>query len=47
VARLLDEAEEVINTAGPQILAEVEAERGRRKPKRSGGSRRWGWFRRR
>jgi hypothetical protein len=29
VARLLDEAEEVVNTAGPQILAEVRAERAR------------------
>ena len=28
VARLLDEAEEIINSAGPQILAEVEAEQG-------------------
>ena len=41
VARLLDEAEEIINSAGPQILAEVEAEQGR---KRRRGLR--GWFRR-
>jgi hypothetical protein len=50
VAQLLDEAEGVINAAGPQILADVEAERRR--------GRRWGrsetpaggwrsWFRRR
>jgi hypothetical protein len=32
VARLLDEAEDIVNAAGPRILAEVEAEqaRGRR-----------------
>jgi hypothetical protein len=41
VARLLDEAEDVINTAGPQILAEVEAERAK------GGSRLRRIFRRR
>lgn len=29
VAELLDEAEEILNAAGPQILAEVEAERHR------------------
>ncbi|MFN0025978.1 MAG: hypothetical protein ACKV2O_02165 [Acidimicrobiales bacterium] len=29
VARLLDEAEEIINAVGPTILAEVEAERER------------------
>ena len=28
--RLLDEAEEIINTAGPEILAEVHAERARK-----------------
>lgn len=27
IAELLDEAEDIINTAGPQILAEVQAER--------------------
>src|SRR6476661_8645213 len=31
VAALLDEAEQVINSAGPQILAEVQAEQGRPK----------------
>jgi hypothetical protein len=41
VARLLDEAEEVINSAGPQILAEVQAERNK------GGSRLRRLFRRR
>lgn len=29
VARLLDEAEDIVNLAGPSILAEVEAERAR------------------
>ncbi len=29
VARLLDEAEDIVNAIGPQILAEVEAERAR------------------
>ncbi len=27
VARLLDEAEDIVNAAGPRVLAEVEAER--------------------
>lgn len=30
VARLLDEAEEIINSAGPSIVSEVAAERGAR-----------------
>lgn len=38
VARLLDDAEEIINSAGPEMLAEVHAERRR--------GRRW-WRRRR
>ncbi|MGH9120247.1 MAG: hypothetical protein ACRD0A_20990 [Acidimicrobiales bacterium] len=42
VARVLDEAEEIINSVGPQVLAEVEAERGNKRRK---GVR--GWFRRR
>ena len=29
VARLLNEAEEIVNSAGPALLAEVEAERAR------------------
>jgi hypothetical protein len=29
VARLLDEAEEIVNAAGPTVLAEVHAERDR------------------
>jgi hypothetical protein len=29
VARLLDEAEDIVNAAGPDILAEVQAERAR------------------
>jgi hypothetical protein len=45
VARLLDEAEDIINTAGPQVLAEVEAERGRGGGRTGAGWR--GWFRRR
>jgi hypothetical protein len=31
VGRLLDEAEEILNAAGPAILAEVEAERSRQR----------------
>jgi hypothetical protein len=30
VARLLDEAEDIINAAGPQVLAEIDAEQHRR-----------------
>ncbi len=30
VAALLDEAEDIINSAGPKVLAELEAERGRK-----------------
>jgi hypothetical protein len=41
VARLLDEAEEIVNAAGPQIMAEVEVEQFRE------GEPRWRrWFRR-
>ncbi len=40
VGRLLDEAEEILNAAGPAILAEVEAERSRRRPEGSS------WWRR-
>ena len=29
IAELLDEAEDIINAAGPEILAEVQAEQGR------------------
>ncbi len=43
VARLLDEAEDIVNAAGPAVRAEVEAERGRR----AGGSRWRRLFRRR
>ncbi|MPY92826.1 MAG: hypothetical protein GEV08_07075 [Acidimicrobiia bacterium] len=32
VARLLDEAEEIINAVGPDVVAEVEDERRRRQP---------------
>jgi hypothetical protein len=31
VAELLDAAEDIVNAAGPDILAEIEAERGRAK----------------
>jgi hypothetical protein len=41
VARLLDEAENIINSVGPEVLAEVEAGKSRR---RGRGLR--GWFRR-
>lgn len=30
IARLLDEAEDIVNAAGPKILAEVEGQRSRR-----------------
>jgi hypothetical protein len=40
VARLLDEAEDIINSAGPDILAELEAEKRRGKRGRR-GRRRW------
>ncbi len=36
LAELLDAAEEIVNAAGPQILAEVEAERRRAESGRSG-----------
>jgi len=39
IARLLDEAEEIINSAGPGILAEVEAEKHKRGKR--GKGRRW------
>ena len=43
IAELLDEAEDIVNAAGPQILAEVEAQRS----SSSGVSGRVkGWFRR-
>jgi hypothetical protein len=43
VARLLDEAEEIVNSAGPQIVAEVADERAR-----LAGQPRWRrWLRRR
>ena len=32
VARLLDEAEDIINSAGPEVLAEVEAQQRRNEP---------------
>ncbi len=32
IAALLDEAEDIINSAGPRIMAEVDAERARSKP---------------
>jgi len=40
IAELLDEAEEIVNSAGPEILAEVQAE----DTKRSGGGRLKRWF---
>ena len=45
IAELLDEAEDIVNAAGPDILAEVEAERARAS---AGPTQRIkGWFRRR
>jgi hypothetical protein len=44
VARLLDEAEDIINAAGPRMLAEVHGERTAAEGRRSGWRR---WFRRR
>jgi hypothetical protein len=44
IAALLDEAEDVVNAAGPQILAEVEAERIKREGRGGPFGR---WFRRR
>ena len=41
VARLLDEAEEIVNSAGPEIMAEVQAEQFR-----EDGPRWRRWFRR-
>jgi hypothetical protein len=43
IAELLDEAEEIVNAAGPEIVAEVEADDA----KRAGGAggRLKGWFR--
>jgi hypothetical protein len=41
VARLLDEAEEIVNAAGPDIMAQVHAEQQR------GGGSRWRLWRRR
>jgi hypothetical protein len=32
VARILDEAEDIVNAIGPTVMAEVEAERGRTQP---------------
>ena len=36
IAALLDEAEDIVNAAGPEIIAEVEAEQGKRGRRRSG-----------
>ena len=48
IAALLDEAEDIVNAAGPRIRAEIDGERGRG-PRGSGGrGRRFGrWFGRR
>ena len=49
VAALLDAAEDVVNAAGPEIVAEIERDRGRRRFARGGhgGKRRWLFGRRR
>jgi hypothetical protein len=39
-AALLDSAEDIINAIGPQVVAEVQAERSSRRPQRK---RRWWW----
>lgn len=36
-AALLDSAEDILNTAGPDILAEVEKQRARERPRGAGG----------
>ncbi len=41
VASLLDEAEDIINRAAPDVLREVGPPTGMTPPKRSGGWRRW------
>jgi hypothetical protein len=50
-ADVLDEAEDIVNEAGPQILAEVQAEQRRSRPARPGTAARparwWERFRRR
>jgi len=35
IAALLDEAEEIINAAGPEILAEVQADQAKQRPPRA------------
>ena len=45
-AKLLDEAEEIVNAAGPRILAELGADRRSQGPRRARGLGRW-WRRRR
>lgn len=48
IAELLDEAEDIVNAAGPEILAEVEAEQARATGSRGGAlSRLTNRFRRR
>jgi hypothetical protein len=37
IARLLDEAEDIVNAAGPEIVAEIHAERARREAGGIGG----------
>jgi len=47
IAELLDEAEDIVNAAGPDILAEVEAEDRKRQAAEGGfGGKLKGWFRR-
>ncbi|HEX7096901.1 MAG TPA: hypothetical protein VF183_13530 [Acidimicrobiales bacterium] len=48
VAALLDEAEDIVNAAGPRVREEVEMQRHKRRLGRSNGRRRGitGWFRR-
>lgn len=41
IAALLDQAEEIVNAVGPQLLAEVEAERAQQARAEGRGLRRW------
>ena len=42
VAAVLDEAEDFLNSIGPQVLAEVESEQGKKRGRSTKGKRRFG-----
>ncbi len=46
IAELLDEAEDIVNAVGPDVLADVEAEQGRTSGSGGAAARFKGWFRR-